>query len=79
MRVKKLIRETLTTWSKSKTMTFNGLMIALIIVAAEGWLGFEMERETATMLYTSLIVPVANMILRNFTNLPLRQKETLLE
>ena len=79
MRAKKLVKETLSTWSKSKTMTFNGLMIALIITAAEGWLGFDIDPETAKMLYTSLLVPVANMVLRHFTNFPLKQKETLLE
>jgi hypothetical protein len=79
MRAKKLIRETLKRWTKSKTMTFNGLVIIMIIVIAEGWLGITFDSATATVLYSTLIVPLINMLLRYFTNLPLAQKETLLE
>jgi hypothetical protein len=60
-------------------MTFNGLVIAFLIAAANGWLGIDIDGETATLLYTVIILPVANMVLRHFTNYPLSEKESLLE
>lgn len=60
-------------------MTFNSLVIAILVVAGSGWIGIDIDEETANLIYMAIVLPVANMVLRVFTKKPLTQKERLLE
>jgi uncharacterized membrane protein len=75
---KKVLNNTLKQWKKSKVLTVNGLIIALIVVIAQVY-GVDLDSQTVTLLYSSIIIPILNIVLRFFTNKPLGEKKTLLE
>jgi hypothetical protein len=75
---KKVLNSTLKQWKKSKVLTVNGLIIALIVVIAQVY-GVDLDSQTVALLYSSIIIPILNIVLRFFTNKPLGEKKTLLE
>jgi hypothetical protein len=75
---KKVLNKTLKQWKKSKVLTVNGLIIALIVVVAQVY-GVDLDSQTVTLLYSSIVIPILNIVLRFFTNKPLGEKKTLLE
>jgi uncharacterized membrane protein len=78
MDLKDVINKSLKQWKKSKTLTVNGLIIAAIITIAQVY-NIDLDTQTVSLLYSSIIIPVINIILRFFTNKPLGEKKTLLE
>jgi uncharacterized membrane protein len=78
MDLKGVINKSLKQWKKSKTLTVNGLIIAAIITIAQVY-SIDLDTQTVSLLYSSIIIPVINIILRFFTNKPLGEKKTLLE
>ncbi len=67
----------LTKLPKSKTLSLNVILPALIIAAAQ-FGGLELDPEVAAAV-TVVIMGVANWILRYFTRKPLFDKNSLLE